>query len=311
MKQAHRFSGPGRPFHGLTKQTNAGPQWTGVVRTLPELLLEPLTWRQPARVFVNSMSDLFHDDVPDEFIDRVFAVMSLASRHTFQILTKRAERMHRYMTARNHLGSLRDAAINGSIWSLLGTRRGSKIHHGGNWRCKWPLPNVWLGVSTEDQRRADERIPLLLQTPAAVRFISAEPLIGQIKLKTRWRKSPACSFCDDAGNYIGTENLCPCGRQSVGLDWVIVGGESGHGARPCHIEWITSIVGQCQAAGTSVFVKQLGADLRRTGFCRDCADEDGTCPHDGIACEGLKDPKGGDPAEWPERLRVREFPITK
>jgi len=175
MKQAHRFSGPGRAYEGLTKLTErSGPQWTGKVVTVEDALLEPLSWRKPQRVFVNSMSDLFHEDVPDEFIDKVFAVMALAERHTFQILTKRPERMREWFDENG-----RDAVQHTVHYPQFDRWRQS-ITLG-----QWPLPNVWLGVSAEDQQRADERIPLLLQTPASVRFVSCEPLLGPVDL-SRW-----------------------------------------------------------------------------------------------------------------------------
>ena len=278
MKQAHRFSGKGKPYEGLTELGPQGPRWTGKVRLVPDVLEAPLHWRQPRRVFVNSMSDLFHEDVPDEFIDRVWGIMSLAPRHTYQILTKRPERM---------------LAVVSKLVARHACRDGSD----------WPLPNVWLGVSVENQQTADERIPLLLQTPAAVRFVSAEPLLGAIDL---------CRYC--APNF-------PC--DWPGLDWVIVGGESGPKARPCYMAWILSIKDQCQAAGVPVFIKQLGSQPR--GWCaaiphgdepessyeRDYCDlyEASEIPE---PCSGrcgcLVDRKGGDMAEWPADLRVREFP---
>jgi len=239
----------------------ARPRQFTDVQCHEDRLAQPLSWRKPRRVFVNSMSDLFHEDVPDAFIDRVFAVMALAPQHTFQILTKRAERMREYFGAMTFGQSVISepsaykrivAAMDMPSWLPAG-RRFLRVPE------NWPLPNVWLGVSVENQRFADERIPLLLRTPAAVRFISAEPLLGPVRLRTRWRKNPSCTFCDDAGNYMGTESLCPCGRQWIGLDWVIVGGESGPGARPFDLAWGRSIVEQCKAAGVPVFVKQLGA----------------------------------------------------
>lgn len=144
MKQAHRFSGQGKPYEGLTKLTSAGPQWTGQVRTVDAALLEPLKWRTPARVFVNSMSDLFHEDVPDEFIDRVFAVMALAP-HTFQILTKRPERMCRYMTTGN-----RRECVERAVERIRPSRPPAHWYHVSDASLTmsvWPLPNVWLGFS--------------------------------------------------------------------------------------------------------------------------------------------------------------------
>lgn len=289
MKMAHRFSGAGKPYDGLTKQTKAGPQWTGKIRTIEKALLEPLSWRKPARIFVNSMSDLFHEGVPDEFIDLVFAVMALAPRHTFQILTKRAERMRDYMAA----------AVDRVRLEWLVTEASTRQRLELKAFPGWPLPNVWLGVSAEDQQRADERIPLLLQTPAAVRFISAEPLLGPIDLRPDWLMydSAECPACQEVA--------CDCGA----IDWVIVGGESGPGARPCVEGWIRSIVGECALTGVSCFVKQMGSRPQLDGPCSGLAGYTYTV----TAASGgvdivLKDSKGGNPSEWPADLRVREFP---
>lgn len=276
MKQAHRFSGPGRAYEGLTKQTTAGPQWTGVVRTIEAALLEPLSWRKPARIFVNSMSDLFHEDVPDAFIDRVFAVMALAPQHTFQILTKRAERMRDYISGWADMrGTIESVAIREGLefYTIA-----SPLEFESEVRRPWPLPNVWLGVSCENQEQADKRIPLLLKTPATVRWVSAEPLLGPIELTYRRSAGPL-------GGYVSF------------LDWVVVGGESGNGARPCDLAWVRSIVQQCKGASVPVFVKQLGADPF-WGYA------DGTRLGDVV----LKHRKGGNLTEWPSDLQVREWP---
>ena len=169
MKVAHRFSGTGMAYDGLTKMTSAGPVWNGKITLVPKLLDQPLRWRRPRKIFVNSMSDLFHENVPDSFIAQVWNVMQNANHHTFQILTKRPERMLSWV---------------------------------GKWFRSWPpLPNVWLGVSTEDQATADERIPLLLKTPAAVRWISAEPLLGPIDIRQYLEHNPVYisikEFLDD------------------------------------------------------------------------------------------------------------------
>lgn len=274
MRQAHRFSGPGQPYEYLTKMTKSGPVWIGKVQLVPELLSQPLRWRKPRRVFVNSMSDLFHEDVPDDFIDRVWMVMTQARRHVFQILTKRPERMRKYLSRFRPDGEgwiTRDGA------RAMGKPRSGPLIADNN----WPPKNIWLGVSVERQREADERIPLLLQTPAAVRFVSLEPLLGPIQL-TGISSSPACF------------NALLCGRYPR-LDWVIIGGESGPGARPCDIAWIRDIVRQCKEAGVPVFVKQLGSHPTGTG--RPWCDK-----------HGFNDRKGGDLLEWPEDLRVREYP---
>jgi protein gp37 len=295
MKQAHRFNGPGLPYEGLTKIVNGKPVWTGEARPVPEKLTEPLSWRKPQRVFVNSMSDLFHKDVPDEFIDRVFAVMKATPRHTYQILTKRPERMLAYMdpnTRGSHLKvsmacdsspELMRATVEAAKLAAYATDDPLGYRDRGDFACVWPLPNVWLGVSVEDQARADERIPLLLQTPAAVRFLSCEPLLEPVNLEANrmgirpWHDEPW-----------------------VGVDWVIVGGESGPGSRPFQVEWGKSIVDQCQAAGVPVFVKQLGSRP-----VTDLGVKDGS-----VAFWPQKDRKGGDPSEWPDGLNVRQFPVA-
>ena len=193
----------------------------------PDRLHQPFEWREPSRVFVNSMSDLFHEQVPNNYIDQVFGVMAQARPHTFQILTKRPERMRAYLTSpdRNAKVALAAIGIPYPQW-------------------QWPLPNVWLGVSVEDQRAADERIPHLLETPAAVRFLSCEPLIGPVDLE-RWLV------------YYDSLYGEPWGSRGD-LHWVIVGGESGPKARPMHPDWARSLRDQCVAAGVPFFFKQHG-----------------------------------------------------
>lgn len=239
-------------YHGLTQPSKAGPVWTGKIGVAGDkAFLAPLRWKRPRKVFVNSMSDLFHESVPDEVIDRVFAVMALCPQHTFQVLTKRSARMRKYCT---HPERLR------FIWS-----ESQRMDVGGRALVRqltanpvWPLPNVWLGVSVEDQTRADERIPYLLATPAAVRFISAEPLLGPVDLT---QFTPAHSLSWAASTHKGTDGIERddlFGRPVEGLDWVIVGGESGHGARPMHRAWAQSLRDQCAAADVPFFFKQWG-----------------------------------------------------
>lgn len=288
------------------------------VQVHEDRLEQPLRWKKPARVFVNSMSDLFHEDVPDQFIDRVFAVMALAPRHTFQVLTKRADRMYAYFRSVGLVS--RGGVVKGRAWEMLGHPPLHKYEHEGILSRPWPLPNVWLGVSVENQHFADQRIPLLLNTPATVRFISAEPLLGAISF--RWAKWD--NWSDGLGHRRAVVNEYDGLRM---LDWVIVGGESGPSARPFCVAWARSIVAQCKAVGVAVFVKQFGADVRDrndAGFTGDGEptswpdmdpddieeDLDGT--RDGYQGAPvrvhLKSRKGGDMAEWPEDLRVREFP---
>lgn len=256
---------------GLTKPSKAGPVWTGEVRLNEEWLDQPLRWKRPRRIFVCAHGDLFHESVPDEWIDRVFAVMALVPHHTFQVLTKRAERMRGYLTDDdlNHrisaaLGSMLDGdwiwdhsrlrpAIDGLIDAFIGHRMTDDdlVEY---LPAPMPLPNVWLGVSAEDQARADERLPHLLATPAAVRFISAEPLLGPIDIG--W--ALAMQRIDIAAGFLQRGHFAPGLEKLRRLDWIITGGESGPGARPMHPDWVRSLRDQCTAAGVPFFFKQWG-----------------------------------------------------
>ena len=216
-----RLSAPGMPYAGRAFAD---------VRTHPDRLDQPLRWKRPRRVFVNSMSDLFHEAVPDEFLDQVFAAMALAPQHTFPLLTKRPARMCQYLSDDDLEDRLTD------LW-----RGGDPDREA--WNLMLPLENVWLGVSVEDQDTADERIPLLLQTPAAIRWISAEPLLGPLSL------DPWLHEMRDPDGFL---------RHAGGaLDWVVVGGESGPHARPMHPDWARSLRDACVEAGVPFFMKQL------------------------------------------------------
>lgn len=220
----------------------------------PDRLDEPLRWRKPRRVFVCSMGDLFHPDVPFEYIDRIFSTMALAWQHTFLILTKRPERMRDYIT------TTRTTDVVLQHWK---PERGERT---------WPLSNVWLGVTAENQEMADERIPILLQIPAAVRFVSCEPLLSAIDL-TKWlggknvndgcRKDFLCSDGYRSIQRISDHNTGHLPSQDMetsprGIDWCIVGGETGPSARPMHPDWVRSLRNQCVAAGAAFFFKQWG-----------------------------------------------------
>lgn len=241
---AARFSGLGQPYEGLAVMTPSGARWTGEVRLVEEHLEDPLRWKRPRRIFVNSMSDLFHESVPDEWIDRICAVMALAPQHIFQVLTKRPERMRDYMARGrdrivSHMKSKAAAGVNGwADWTPRVARHKCWIEKFDE-HVGFPLPNVWLGVSVEDQKSADERIPLLLQTPAAVRWLSCEPLLGSIDLNSN-------AIRVDADSYAGQ------------VHWVVVGGESGAGARPMNPEWARALRDECVAAGIPFFFKQWG-----------------------------------------------------
>ncbi len=206
------------------------------VQLRPDKLDLPLRWRKPRRIFVNSMSDLFHDEVPRHYIAQIFAVMALAPQHTFQVLTKRHHRLRSLI--RGDLYDIMADCIKNDFDEIYD----STPHYAAirPERITWPLPNVWLGVSAENQQWADIRIPALLDTPAAVRFLSAEPLLGSVSLRAEWLWS--------------TQSVSP-----PTLSWVIVGGESGHGARPMDPAWARSLRDQCQVAGVAFLFKQWGA----------------------------------------------------
>jgi protein gp37 len=210
------------------------------VTSRPDRLDQPLRWRRPRRIFVNSMSDLFHDEIPDEYIARVFVVMAGARRHTFQVLTKRHGRMR---------SLLRNPAFVEQVQEEFDLFEWS--HTAPTWGHRWPLPNVWLGVSVEDQRWADIRIPALLDAPAAVRFLSCEPLLDRITLH---RYLP--NGWGESARHNPRPPMFPNPRPTV--DWVIVGGESGRGARPMQPDWARSLRDQCRASSVAFYFKQWG-----------------------------------------------------
>jgi protein gp37 len=256
-KMAARFSGIGQPYEGLAEMVGCKAHWTGKVDLVKKHLLDPLKWGmaenedvqefltlgvgsglvgamayRPRRIFVNSMSDLFHENVSDEMRDRIIAVMALCPQHVFQVLTKRPERMLAYFS--NREAAIRVLKAKSNIWQ--GRHQRDESLGLPRMTPDYMLPNLWLGVSVENQASADERIPLLLQTPAAVRFVSCEPLLGPVDLR-------------DGLGLMGAMG---------DLDWVIAGGESGPGARPMHPDWARGLRDQCAAAGVPFFFKQWG-----------------------------------------------------
>lgn len=266
MGVAARFSGPGQAYEGLARRrSNGEPQWTGKVAVVDRHMLDPLRWKEPRRIFVNSMSDLFHENVSDETIDNVFAVMALAGHHTFQLLTKRPERMREAMQRLTTPAGYRDAiqsllvdegqiaveAIMSEKWAAIHDRGWDQSVGLG----PYVLPNLWLGVSVENQVAADERIPLLLQTPAAVRFLSCEPLLGPIDFD---RAGSRGAEDGDPFAFSALNGTDGCEPPIPGIDWVIVGGESGPHARPMHPDWARSLRDQCVENGVPFFFKQWG-----------------------------------------------------
>lgn len=293
-------------FAGTVRKTKAGQLvWTGKVNFSEEALLLPLRWKKPRRIFVNSLSDLFHESVSDETIDRIFAVMALCPQHQFLVLTKRSARMREYFGYRGtpdriyHLACdmiveemLDVIAIAPGIDESLAPEGKPRVYLG-----QWPIPNVWLGVSVENQQAADERIPDLLATPAAIRWLSCEPLVAPVDVR-KWTPEcyecgltcglrlpgpPEIERCTECGEECGPDTdpvisdgcpkcggelecVCPdCGHYMVHehpdtpcIDWVVAGGESGAKARPANPQWFRNLRDQCAAADVSFFFKQWG-----------------------------------------------------
>lgn len=229
----------------------------------PDRLDQPLKWKKPKRIFVVSMGDLFHENVPESYIAAIFAVAAAAPQHTFMVLTKRPKRMAAWFQwlSAEYNGPCDQNAVLQTCFGEYGWADQFDDAVASMLDAAWPLPNVWLGVTAEDQQRADERIPWLLKCPAAVRFVSAEPLLGPIDLSLL----RACVDCGSLNRHCGLLNdedelycgACGC-KTFYGVDWVIVGGESGQNARPSHPEWFRGLRDQCKAAGVPFFFKQWG-----------------------------------------------------
>jgi protein gp37 len=258
---AARWSGTDKngkplPYDGLAESVakpdgTTEARWTGkVVYAGDDVLMQPLKWKKPRRIFVNSMSDFFHENTPFETIDRIMAIIALCPQHIFQILTKRPERMYEYIDTRT---DNRDDSINRAILKINGSKPSF---------VELPLKNLHLGVSVENQATANERIPYLLNTPAAIRFVSAEPLLGAVDF-TRIEPpdflnphDPLCVNALEGTEYNemmidGELDIAFCAPDSIpydseGVDWIIVGGESGKNARPMHLDWARSMrTSQC------------------------------------------------------------------
>jgi len=257
------------PGSGYDKENPFG------VKFHPGRLDQPLHWKKPRKIFVCSMGDIFHEDVTDSWLDDVFfTAANLARQHTYLVLTKRPQRMYEYFT--------------------------KKIEDGFTWRegiTYVPLPNVWLGVTAENQQAADERIPVLLQTPAAKRFVSVEPMLGPVSL----------GGLDFVSNIYRPWIDYP----DVMLDWVICGGETGPGARPMHPDWARSLRDQCVSADVPFFFKSLG-EYRRWSHVLD--EYKGDPPPPFVDCEGVLFSRVGkkaagrllDGREWSEWPEVKE-----
>lgn len=282
---AARFSDEGQAYHGLALRKPA--RWTGKGRFVADKLDEPLRWRKPARIFVDSMSDLFFEAFSFEEIAAVFGVMAATPRHSFQVLTKRPERAAEFFEwlaakgceeipplgwNRAHVQALRCAA------DVLPLRLldDPAFNYADKEGWPWPLPNVWLGVSVEDQVTADARIPVLLRCPAALHFVSYEPALGPV----------------DFSPWLGGTDAHDAERgPSLSLGWIIVGGESGPGARSFDLAWARRTRDQCRAAGVPLFFKQGGSRPMLDGV-----------PY------SIRDRGGKDLSEFPIDIQIQEFP---
>lgn len=256
---ANRFSGPGEPYEGLIALGKKGPRWNGNITLVPEKLDEPIRWNRSRMVFVNSMSDLFHHGVSNEYIAAVFGIMAAAPKHTFQVLTKRPER------AKDWFAWVAQQSPSPAEYCAAEAFRLTCRQETKQVGKTWPLENVWLGVSCEDQKTADLRIPILLSCPAKVSWVSYEPALGLVDFRS-WINQ---------------------------LQWIVVGGESGAGARPFDWHWAEDVVLSATSSSTKIFVKQLGSKPILNG----------------LNVTKLISYKGSEPAEWPQIIRVRDYPI--
>lgn len=312
--------------------TRPGVDWNGKVRTLPENLSQPLQWKKPRRVFVGSMTDLFHHKMPFEYIAAVFGVMAMASHHTYQVLTKRPARMLEFFAwldeqaKLHHIDALRLARANGGrvkpdprvlycveaaaqagvVWMDLASATRAY--------SKWPLDCVHLGTSVEDQATADERIPLLLQAPAVIRWISCEPMIGWVDL--HYAIDARQRDIDHRDGDPSPWAKVPFG---VVLDWVVMGGESGPRARGFKTSWAFNTIEEARGTRTRFYMKQLGSrpygasgpgksSVGPKGEPRAWYFDDGRDEGGKLRTYRITARNGGNMSEWPADIRVREAP---
>lgn len=273
LTMAKRLKGMGAAKY----QTDGDPKTSGPgfgIAVHPEAVMEPLRWKKPRLVFVNSMSDLFHSGIQTANLHLIFGVMAATPQHTYQVLTKRHGRMR--------------SLLNDPQFAHMVFHRAKMYGRPDTAARTWPLPNVHLGVSVENQKWADIRIKALAQTPAAVRFLSCEPLTGPVRLH---RGHVHCPVHDFPGGFCSSP--CP---HAILPGWVIIGGESGPGSRPFDPQWAADLIDDARLAGAAPFVKQLGSVWARDTFTGGKS----------VAAHG--DTKGGNPDYWPTHLRVREYP---
>jgi protein gp37 len=262
-KMAHRLSkNPATPWY---RDTIRGGKWSGTGVFVDHILEQPIHWKKPCRVFVGSMTDLFHPKVPFEWLDKVFTVMALRPQITFQVLTKRPERMRKYLTqfSVEHYHQLFER----TAFEMYGEKAAIQVANSMNnvladgYNIGWPFRNVWLGVTAENQLWANRRIPILLDTPAAVRFVSVEPMLGPVEIRALNVHQSVVPSAQDG--LLGGERLMRNGEwessgYGPGLDWVVCGGETGPKARPMWEHWARALREECEASGTPFFFKKWG-----------------------------------------------------
>jgi protein gp37 len=328
-----RFSGPGLAYEGLVrfskkKPTPDGPAlalgWNGKVQRVDSHMLDPVRWKRPRRIFVNSMSDLFHEALPFEDIAAIFGIMAAAPRHTFLVLTKRPQRALDFFAwvqeqdaaisekqldgaTRGRLHCLSEALrweVNHSDGELLHTK------HGADPRGPWPLPNVHMGVSVGNQAEADSFIPLALEFTAKVIWVSYEPAHGPVDFG-RWM-GLTCTHEDAYSESDTNATICRQCDDARNLDWIVCGGESGRDARPFDLAWARSVSKQCLYAGVPIWMKQMGA---RPHSVEDRITHRGNTRSNefpnGSFSRYLNDRSGSDPMEWPEDLRLQQLPAER
>jgi len=334
-KMASRYGGIDKngkplPYHGLVDDKG---RWNGVIRSIPSHLWEPRKWKDGRKIFVNSMSDLFHENLPQEEIELIFAVMALFERHTFQFLTKREKRMQDLLSSPKFWENVM-ALCEVYAERVEGQSQGAMMGFDA-WAHevmdRKALRHVWVGVSAENQECLEKRWACLRETPAGIRWISAEPLLGPLVFS-----KPETGEWPTHGKMLRNPEEWDDWKYwgPAAVDWIVVGGESKQSmdARPCEIEWIRGIKDQCHVAKTPLWVKQLGGMVLTNGCSSGRNDVDGLMEHfPGRMCSDkspeyrsmcehrkedgsfawhlhLKDSHGADMKEWPEDLRVQKLP---
>ncbi len=298
------------------EQRRAGVEHHLHVKALEEVLKR----RKPTKWFWCDMTDMFGSWVPFEWIAACFGVMAATPHHTHQVLTKRPERMLEWFewaeSQSESVSMLRDGMPNGLLTCAWEANCGDAwgehespealaetTPSAGVYGTRWPLPNVWIGTSVEDQPNADKRVPLLIQCPAAVRFLSVEPMIGPVDLTNDAMHESDCNWL--TGEWYDWADGTPAPRPDrAGIDWVVVGGESGPGSRPFDLAWARALRDQCRDAGVAYYFKQVGA--RYTD-----SDNEFMRQHPGAYERPMVSRKGGDIVDIPEDLRIREFPEVR